>query len=76
MMRRLAALGMGILLTPEAIVHDELNQGKLRRILPAWHGATITVYALTETRLLPARTQYFIEFLRERLGSDDDFVPA
>jgi DNA-binding transcriptional LysR family regulator len=68
MIRRLAVLGMGILLTPEAIVHDALHQGKLRRILPAWHGAAITVYALTETRLLPARTQCFIAFLRERLG--------
>ncbi|MDR2688953.1 MAG: substrate binding domain-containing protein, partial [Azoarcus sp.] len=75
MMRRLAVLGMGILLTPEAIVHDELNQGKLRRILPAWHGAAITVYALTETRLLPARTQCFIEFLRERLGEGGNFAP-
>ncbi|MDR3159646.1 MAG: LysR family transcriptional regulator [Zoogloeaceae bacterium] len=68
MIRRLAALGMGILLTPEEIVSDELNLGRLRRILPAWRGAAITVYALTKTRLLPARTQCFIEFLRERLG--------
>jgi hypothetical protein len=28
------------------------------------------VYAITETRLLPAKTQRFIEFLRERLGPD------
>jgi len=28
----------------------------------------VTVYAVTETRLLPARTQRFIEFLRDRLG--------
>ena len=28
----------------------------------------IPVYAITETRLLPAKTQRFIEFLRESLG--------
>ncbi|MDR2677813.1 MAG: substrate binding domain-containing protein, partial [Zoogloeaceae bacterium] len=71
MIRRLATLGMGIILTPEAIVRDELHQGRLRPILPDWRGEAITVYALTETRLLPAKTQCFIEFLRERLGADE-----
>lgn len=32
-------------------------------------GPPIPVYAMTETRLLPAKTQRFIEFLRERLGA-------
>ncbi|MDR0673707.1 MAG: LysR family transcriptional regulator [Zoogloeaceae bacterium] len=68
MIRRLATLGMGILLAPEEIVSDDLNQGCLCPILPTWRGAAITVCALTETRLLPARTQCFIDFLRERLG--------
>ncbi len=64
----LAALDMGIVLMPEEIVADELASGKLRRILPGWHGTPMPVYAITETRLLPAKTQRFIEFLRERLG--------
>jgi DNA-binding transcriptional LysR family regulator len=70
MMRRLATLGMGITMMTEEIVADELASGKLRRILPQWHGAPKSVYAITETRLLPAKTQRFIEFLRERLGSE------
>lgn len=69
MIRRLATLGMGIILVPEEVVADELASGKLRRILPAWHGTPTPVYAMTETRLLPAKTQRFIEFLRERLGA-------
>ncbi|MDR2870958.1 MAG: substrate binding domain-containing protein, partial [Xanthomonadaceae bacterium] len=67
MMRRLATLDMGLILMPEEIVADELVSGKLRRIMPHWHGVPMPVYAVTETRLLPARTQRFIEFLRERL---------
>jgi hypothetical protein len=30
-------------------------------------GEPIPVYAMTETRLLPAKTQHFIEFLRAHL---------
>jgi len=51
----------------EEIVADDLASGRLRRILPQWHGTPVPVYAVTETRLLPAKTQCFIEFLRERL---------
>ncbi|HEY4804246.1 MAG TPA: LysR family transcriptional regulator [Paraburkholderia sp.] len=68
MIRRLATLDMGIVLLPEEVVADDLASAKLRRILPGWHGSPTPVYAMTETRLLPAKTQRFIEFLRERLA--------
>lgn len=68
MIRRLATLDQGIVLMPEEIVADELERGRLRRILSGWQGVPLPVYAITETRLLPAKTQRFIEFLRERLG--------
>lgn len=68
MIRRLSTLGQGIMLMPEEFVASELASGALRRILPAWQGAPVPVYAVTETRLLPAKTQRFIEFLRERLA--------
>lgn len=69
MLRRLATLDQGIILISPAIVADDLAAGRLRRILPAWQGKPISVYAVTETRLLPAKTQRFIEFLRDRLAS-------
>jgi DNA-binding transcriptional LysR family regulator len=59
---------MGVALTPEEIVAEELANGRLCRILPQWQGSPTPVFAITETRLLPAKTQRFIEFLRERLG--------
>ncbi|MRW94391.1 LysR family transcriptional regulator [Duganella sp. FT80W] len=68
MIRRLATLDRGVILMPEEIVADEVASGRLQRILPDWYGTPTNVYAITETRLLPAKTQRFIEFLRERLA--------
>lgn len=67
MLRRLASLDMGIALLPEGIAEQDLNNGTLRQVLTKWHASPVSVYALTETRLLPAKTQRFIEFLRDRL---------
>tara|TARA_R100001369_G_scaffold51146_1_gene77807 strand:- start:1198 stop:2106 length:909 start_codon:yes stop_codon:yes gene_type:complete len=68
MLRRLAALDMGIVMLPEEIVADELAHGKLQRIMPMWQGNLLPVYAMTETRLLPAKTRLFVDFLCDRLG--------
>jgi len=68
LIRRLATLDLGITVLPEEIVAEDVAQGRLRRILPAWEGPPTPDYAMTETRLLPAKTQRFIEFLREHLG--------
>lgn len=68
MMRSLATQDMGIAMLAEGIVAEDLACGRLRRVLAPWQAPPIPVYAITETRLLPAKTQRFIEFLRERLG--------
>lgn len=68
MIQRLATLDMGIAVLARAIVHDDVASGLLRRVLPDWQATPIPVYAITETRLLPAKTQRFIDFLRDRLG--------
>jgi DNA-binding transcriptional LysR family regulator len=67
MIRRLATLDMGIALLSEQIAAEDVAHGLLRRVLPDWHGTPIAVHAITETRLLPAKTQRFIEFLQARL---------
>lgn len=69
LIRRLTTLDQGIAVLPAEIVAEDVAQGRLRRILPDWEGPPIPVYAMTETRLLPAKTQRFIEFLRERLSA-------
>lgn len=68
MICRLAAFDMGIIMMLEKIVADDLANGRLCRVLPQWHGTPVPVYAVTETRLLPAKTQCFIKFLQEHLG--------
>lgn len=68
LIRKLATLDKGIILMPEQLVADDLASGRLRRVLPAWQGDPVPVYAITETHLLPAKTLRFIEFLREHLG--------
>ena len=67
MIRRLATLDLGIAILPEEIAADDITGGRLQRILTDWQGSPVSVYAITETRLLPAKTQRFIEFLREKL---------
>lgn len=69
MIRNLASLDMGIAVLPEKIAADDVANGRLVRVLNDWEAPSTPVYAMTETRLLPAKTQRFIDFLRERLGS-------
>ncbi|QUG73550.1 LysR family transcriptional regulator (plasmid) [Erwinia sp. E602] len=72
MMRRLAAMGAGIAVLADSIVEEDVQNNKLIRILPGWAADPVTIYALTETRLLPAKTQLFIAFLREKLSGAVD----
>jgi len=67
MLRRLASLDLGIALLPAGIAAQDVSNGTLRRVLPQWQASPVSVYALTETRLLPAKTRRLIEFLRDKL---------
>jgi len=66
MARQLAALGAGIAALG-------VGAGGLERVLPEWSLEPVAVYAVTETRLLPAKTRRFIDFLAQRL---DPLSPA
>ncbi|SMY15403.1 LysR family transcriptional regulator [Photobacterium aquimaris] len=67
MIKQLAILNMGLILMPKEIVAQELEQGKLTHVLPDWKSAAVPIYAITETRLLPAKTRCFIDFLQQQL---------
>lgn len=65
--RRLAEQDMGIVFLPERAVAEALAAGRLVPLLPEWSGPPQAIHAVTETRLIPARTQRFIDFLGEHL---------
>lgn len=65
--RSLALLGVGIAVLNTEFVRDDVALGRLRRVLPDWSLAPVQVHAITETRLLPARTRLFIDFLKAQL---------
>lgn len=68
MMQRLAAEGLGIAMLAQEAVQAASAAQHLRRVLPDWQVPPIAVHALTETRLLPAKTQHFIEYLKKHLS--------
>lgn len=70
MYRSLAVLDQGIALLAKGVAADDVAAGRLVPVLPGWHGSPVPVYAMTETRLLPAKTLRFIEFLQEQLVTE------
>ncbi|PXA78742.1 LysR family transcriptional regulator [Caulobacter sp. D4A] len=70
MLRRLAVQDMGVLFAPDRVVAEEVANGRLVRILADWQGPPALIYAITATRLVPARTQRFIDFLKQNLKDD------
>lgn len=63
MMRQLAINGAGIAIVAGDIAPKFLQNGQLRRLLPDWKLGPFPVYAVTDTRLLPAKTRIFLNYL-------------
>ncbi|MES2319891.1 MAG: LysR family transcriptional regulator [Pseudomonadota bacterium] len=68
---RLAALGgAGILFQPRFIVDDDLDAGRLVRILPEWESAQMGIYAVYPSRKhLSAKVRTFVDFLVDALAA-------
>lgn len=65
--RSLAILGVGIAVLDTELTREDVAAGRLRRVLPGWSLTPVQVHAITESRLLPARSRLFIDFMKERL---------
>lgn len=68
MLRHMAEQGAGIV---PLSIHNDAPENRLIRILPDWTFEPIPMVALFPSRLMPARTRAFIDFLAvqmERLG--------
>jgi DNA-binding transcriptional LysR family regulator len=67
LIRRFAAQGLGIALLPEGLCREDVEAGRLARVLEDWSPPRVPIYALTATRLLPAKTRVFIDFVQALL---------
>ena len=67
MVQRLIILGIGIGAIDATIAREDLHSGRIRSVLPEWSLAPVPIFALTATRLLPAKTRVFIDFLAASL---------
>jgi DNA-binding transcriptional LysR family regulator len=65
MLRKLAISGVGIISSTEKFVENDLQERTLTRVLPKWSTAPVTVYAITETRLVSAKVRVFLDYLSE-----------
>ena len=65
---RLALHGFGIAALPDALAAPYTAQGRLQALLPGWQTRAVPVYAFTANKLLLARAQAFIDFLKEKLA--------
>jgi hypothetical protein len=64
--------GLAVAAQPEIFVRRELASGALETVLPDWTVAAIPIHALTPpAKTRPARVRVLIEFLRQRLGDED-----
>ncbi len=68
MIRMLVISGAGIGMLDEAMVAQDVKQGRLVRVLPHWSLDRIPINAVTASRLMPAKTRVFVEFLAKRLA--------
>jgi DNA-binding transcriptional LysR family regulator len=65
----LALKDAGILLGPDYLVADDLNAGRLVRLLPNYKTQETPVYAVyPHSHFLPAKTRTFIDFLAARFA--------
>jgi len=68
LLQQLALSDMGIVMCTERMVNASLAEQKLVRVLPEWSTPTVPVYALTATRLAPAKVRVFVDYLVEKMA--------
>lgn len=64
---RLAAAGLGVAALPDLLAQPEVAAGRLQKVLPQWQTPEQPPHALTATRLLPAKTRAWLDFLKANL---------
>jgi DNA-binding transcriptional LysR family regulator len=67
-LKQAAVAGLGIAMLPDFEPQDELRNGTLVPILPGYHAAAVSVYAVYPSRqFLPEKTRAVVDFLVQAL---------
>lgn len=67
---RLALLGAGVALLPSFAVTDDIQAGRLVRVLPEWDGPPVDIHALWTGRVLPGKARAWLDHLAPKLRTD------
>ncbi len=67
LIRRLAVAGAGIALLPQDICREDVDNGNLTQVLKGWGTPPVPIYALTSSRLMPAKTRAFLDFVKAQM---------
>ncbi|WP_099865517.1 LysR family transcriptional regulator [Pararhizobium haloflavum] len=73
-LRQAAVMGEGISLHPSYMVDDDIVEGRLVIVLPAWRPESLAIYALyPQRRFQPRRVRLFLDFMKNWLRSEVDW---
>ena len=67
----LAIAGFGIVSLDAIVAANDVANGRLVPVLPGWRFDRVPVHALVPSRLMPAKTRVFVDYLSERLAEID-----
>jgi DNA-binding transcriptional LysR family regulator len=68
---QLALAGAGVALLAQSVVREDVDQGRLVRVLPDWEPEPVELHALYPSRLDSSpKVRVFLQFLRERFGTE------
>lgn len=74
-LRHAALLGRGISMHPNYMVSEDIRQRRLKAVLPMYRPTGLDVYAVYPSRRnMPIRVKLFLEFLRDRCRSTEDWA--
>jgi DNA-binding transcriptional LysR family regulator len=66
---QLALAGVGVALMAQSVVREDVEDGRLIRVLPDWEPEPVELYALYPSRLDSSpKVRVFLQFVRERFG--------
>jgi DNA-binding transcriptional LysR family regulator len=75
---RMAAIeGLGLVLLPIYMVHDDLAEGRLQRVLTDYPAPDMPIHAVyLNRRHLPSKVRLFVDDLKRRFGGREDWGRA